>query len=724
MTEMQAHQGWHGKHSTRLQFIFIFSIFMAAALLFSQQLILGRILLLQFGGVPAVWLTALVVFQIILLLAYMAVYALRDLPAYKQLPLLAILLGAALAQHVFSDVSYASAGDINPWRVAWQVLSVGGLSLFALSMASPLLQKIYSHLPQNDAHDPYHFYSASNLGSLLGLMVVPYVAEPVFGIHLSNTLWGADFLFFALLFLYCVRKKRFVDEVPVSKADAVEKPKAWPLLVYSFLPAALSYGATSSLINDIAALPLLTMLPLALYLLSFVIAFNVKRGSASDYLTLATIAALLYAMAFITNVHRLSSLADLGLVLAAFFTAALYCHRKLADERPATVHLPYYYVMLALGGALGGFFNVFIIPYILPLSYEFTIFLALILLLSAPQDWQNFRKPGLRRLKIFAGIFCVGILAFLLQTTTMRNVFLHGALFISMALLVLWPAFMGVFAMLAVLCTLHLTPPILSVQRDFFGVKKVSEDAFPPNLMFHYLINGTTLHGMQQYKPTITTEPQTYYAWGSALGDVIKDFHPRNVAAVGMGAGTLACMPGKDAQLTFFEIDPSVLTIASTSFTYVIECPPKKVELGDARFTMEKSNDSFDLIVLDAFSSDAIPVHLLTREAFAIYEKHLNPGGIILVHISNRHLDLRPVLAAAASEFGWSAGYKRYDPGKVPGLSPSKYVLLTPDGAKIKQLQADYPDWEELPTSPQLPWTDDKILLLPIIKFFHSSMQE
>lgn len=724
MTEMQAHQGWHGKHSRRLQFIFIFTIFLGAALLFSQQLILGRILLLQFGGVPAVWLTALVAFQIILLLAYCAVYFLRNLPAYKQLPLLAVLLGAALAQHVFCDSSFAPAGDITPWHVAWRVISMGGLSLFALSMASPLLQKIYSQLPQDDAQDPYHFYSASNLGSLLGLLLVPYMAEPLFGIRLSNALWGADFLLFALLFLYCARKKRFADEAPVERAVASEKPQAWPLLLYSFLPAALSYGATSSLINDIAALPLLTMLPLALYLLSFVIAFNLKKGSASGYLTLATIAALLYALTFVMNAHRLNSLADLGLVLAAFFTAALYCHRKLAELRPATEHLPYYYVMLALGGAAGGFFNVFVIPFLLPQSYEFTLFLGATLLLSWRQDWRNFRKPGLRRLKIFAGVFFIGMLAFLFRAPTTHNVFLHAGLFISMALLVLWPAFLGFFALLAVLATLHLTPPVLAVQRDFFGVKKVSEDAFPPDLVFHYLLNGTTLHGMQQYKPTITTDPQTYYAWGSALGDVIKAFKPRSVAAVGMGTGTLACMPGKDAQLTFFEIDPSVLTLASTYFTYVIDCPPKKVELGDARFTMEKSNDSFDLIVLDAFSSDAIPVHLLTREAFAIYEKHLNPGGIILVHISNRHLDLRPVLAAAADAFNWTAGYKHYDPGKVPGLTSSKYVLLTPDGAKLAQLKASFSDWEDLPAAPQLPWTDDKILLLPIIKFLHSSMHE
>jgi hypothetical protein len=718
MNEMKADQSQPAGHSTRLQVLFAFTIFLGSALLFSQQLILGRTILLQFGGVPAVWLTALVVFQVILLISYSAVHLFRNVKVHYIGLALVVFFIACLAQHSFFSEDLGASAEINAWVVALRLLTLSGTSLFVLSLASPLTQKFYSLLPQKDARDPYYLYSASNLGSFAGLLLVPLVLEPVLGMQATESGWLYVFAIFAVLFIMCARFAESAPQAPVVVQDKPAKGAALKWVVLAFLPSALSFGATSTLINDIAALPLLTMVPLALYLLTYVLAFSGRIGSTSNLQTLMAVFSVIYLVSFIGNAHRPSSLVDLLLTLVVFFCAALYCHKQLADTRPATAHLPYYYVMIALGGALGGLVNVFVIPFVLPLSYEFLIFLVLTLALSLKDDLLSIRKASLRGLKIFSAIMCAAVVAMLFSISTLNLPMLPLLLFIALASLLLWPSLLAIFSILIVATTFHFTPKLIDVQRDFFGIKRVAEEFRSKELAYRYLSHGTTLHGMQQIKPQISTEPQTYYAQGSAIADAFKYAHPTNVAAVGMGIGTLACMPTKDTALSFYEIDPGILKLASTYFTYIIDCPPRNVVMGDARFTLNESHEIYDMIVLDAFSSDAIPVHLLTREAFAVYEQHLTRDGLIIIHISNRHLDLRPVLAAIAKEFKWKAGYKKFEPPKdIPGPVESKYVLLTPNETVLDELKAKAEGWVELDVSEPLLWTDDKIDLLPIFKF-------
>jgi hypothetical protein len=697
-------------HAMWVRLFFGLTIGLGAGLLFWQQLMLGRMMLPKFGGVPAVWLVSLAVFQTILLLGYALAHGVRQWGRGATFFLLAAFAISAALQQIF--LPQLMAPDVvTPWAVIAALCSLALFSLFLFSMISPLLQGIYARLPQPDAKDPYFLYSASNLGSFAGLLLFPLLIEPFGGLALSHQLWMGV----AVVFLICLFVSLSMaggEKKAEERSAPTEARKRWPLWLFlSFLPSALSFGATAHLINDIAPVPLMSMVPLALYLLTFVAAFGKSSRWQEILIGIQPFLVAFYMYRLVASGIHPKQVYDLLLVLGVFFTSALKCHRALADSRPPTADLTFFYLIVALGGALGAIINLTIIPFVFPLPLEFSLFVLVSLLLDWKQDWKNFFKGEWGRLRILvlgAGAVSLGIIFF--QERSVSQL-VPAILAIAFACLSIMPTLLAGFSVLAIIISVSMLPPMMALERDFYGVKRVAgRTVAEDNHKYRALFHGTTLHGMQQITPQMSLEPLLYYGKGSGLDDVMNQLKPKKVGVVGLGVGAIACMPGKEAKTTFFEIDPSVVRLAKQQFSFLVSCPPENIVLGDARLTLAKDTGKYDLLIIDAFSSDSIPVHLLTKEAFEIYKARLSENGVLLLHLSNRYLDLRPVAQAAAQELHWSIAHKIWKPeGKTGRVTASEYAVLTSHGAFIDKLYAHDKTWTRFEGDTPVLWTDDKM---------------
>ena len=707
--------------TTLVRILFGVTIFLAAGLLFWQQLMLGRVLLPQFGSVPTVWLVSLAVFQLLLLGAYAFAHGLRRLPKIIMLIPLALLLAAAIWQHLnypnLAALNFNLTNDAPSVTLA--LLGLAGFSLFLLSMMSPLLQRLYSRLPQPDAHDPYFFYSASNFGSFAGLLLFPLLLEPLWGLRFSQNVWMETGGVFVVLLLACLAVSLAAppEQKSVQSSWAAPARKKFLWAFYAFLPAALSFGATSHLINDIAPVPLLSMVPLALYLLTYVLAFS-RRSFGAEWLSLLQpFFAAFYIYREILSGFKPSQLFDIILVLTVFFMTAWRCHRRLADLRPETGSLTTYYLMIALGGALAGLLNIAVIPFIFAIPVEFVLFLILSLIGNWPADREKLRDIKMRPLLLtMVRISIAAVLSIIFSPNPVVARFIFPvATLVALMIFTLMPNLLAALAAALVGLTLIITPPHIALQRDFFGVKRVQDKRLEDGNIYRMLFHGTTCHGIQRRQPQITTEPLLYYAPSGGFYDAVESFHPKHFGVIGLGMGGVACVP-KDAEVRFFEIDPGMVRLANDDFTFLKSCP-SEVVLGDARLTLAKDTHQYDLFLIDAFSSDSIPVHLLTAEAFDIYRDRLGKDGVLIVHISNRFLDLQPVIAGAARHLGWAGAVKYNDPDPTHfTAAPSEYVALSADAGKINRLMQKG-GWKPLEAVAPLPWTDDHIVLIPILHF-------
>lgn len=713
-------QGQDNMRTTAVRLLFGLTIGLAAALLFLQQLLLGRTLLPTFGSVPTVWLVSLVVFQTVLLVAYGMAHVTKILPRIVTALLYGGVIAAAIWQHTHFPTlaSFDAPTAINAVSVIIALLGLSGVSLFLLSSISPFLQRIYADLPQPDAKDPYFLYSASNFGSFAGLLIFPLALEPLFGVKASQEIWQAGAALFLVLLLICLGFMR----APQKQADgavegAAPKPLLW--LGLSFLPSAMSFGATSHLINDIAPMPLLSMVPLALYLLTFVLAFSRKDRFGETALITQIFLVGFYIFRVVLSGFKPSQLIDIIIVLTVFFLSAWRCHRELAKLRPATQHLTSYYLMLALGGALGGLVSVFVIPFIIPVPIEFAFILVLTVFATWREDMERLTRPNLKSLHDAMLVVCaitIGLLFLQTEFEAILKYVLPIVLIFSLALCVMLPSALGIYSIVLMGAVLIILPDNVALQRDFFGVKRVIERKFEDGATYRMLFHGTTCHGMQSHLPKITTEPFLYYGEGGGLHDVMKTFTPQRFGVIGLGIGSVACMPPKGASIRFYEIDPGIVELAKDHYTFLKECPAEII-MGDARITLEKDTSTFDVFLMDAFSSDSIPVHLLTREAFEIYRARMAENSVMVVHISNRYLTLRHVVAGAAQTLGWHGAVKRYQtkPGEVK-VTSSEYVALSPKAENIEKLMA-LGGWEPLEETSPLTWTDDHISIIPILHF-------
>jgi SAM-dependent methyltransferase len=718
--------------------VYTTTIFVSAFLLFLVQPMFARMVLPLLGGSPAVWNTALVFYQGALLLGYgYAHLATKVLGPRRQaaihvgfmlLPFLVLPVG------VPGGVTPPATDNPAPWLLLMMAIAVG-LPFTVVSASSPLLQRWFAETGHPQARDPYFLYAASNAGSLLALLAYPALIEPALRLREQSWLWTGGY---ALLFALMAGAAALLWRAsPGGKENATpEDEPAAPLtlgrqarwVALAFVPSSLMQSVTTYLSTDVAAAPLLWIIPLSLYLITFILAFARRQFLPPDLARLL-MAILVPGLALILATHETQPLlALLPLHLVTFFIVALVLHDELARDRPPARQLTQFYLLVSLGGVLGGVFNALLAPVIFSTIVEYPLTLVLACLLMPARDAE--KPTGTTIALDVAFAVLLGVVTLLLSTiATIRGVAFTRE---GQALTYTLPALacillarrplrfgMSIGAVLLMGTLIGADQDVVHhTERSFFGVSRVKTGSAGYRQFFH----GDTLHGLQD--PRRPHLPVSYYHPTGPMGQVMGaqlERGIRRVAIVGLGAGAISAYAQPGQEWVFYEIDPTVLKIARDLpyFTYLRDCPAQwRVELGDARISLAAARDQFDFIVMDAYSSDAIPVHLITREALQLYLQRLAPGGVIAFHVSNRHLDLEPVVAELALDAGLvalvrSEAYveaKEYADGKTP----SQWMVVArrkEDFGRLNTLKS----WGTPRRRPGLGvWTDDYSSILKV----------
>jgi hypothetical protein len=729
--------------------LFITTILTGSFLLFLVQPMFGRIVLPVLGGSPSVWNVAMLFYQAVLLLGYLYADRLQRLPVKQQLLThLALFAVAALTLPIGMAGWYPAAGDGNPtlWLMGLLAVSIGPV-FFVVSAQAPLMQAWFARTGDADAANPYFLYAASNLGSFAALIAYPLLVEPLAGLWPQRLGWSAGFVALALLVALCGIRARggeigggAISTAPIEPVAITNRQRLrWVAL--ASVASGLLLSTTTHLTTDLMAMPLLWVVPLAIYLLSFVIAFSGAGPAATrNAVELAPILLLILAAPVFQSANGPFVgviLAVAGLLLLLALTVAL--HGTLALERPPAAGLTSFYLWMSVGGALGGLFCALIAPLVFSWPWEHP----LLLLAAALLLQGNVRSRLPDRPAVAAALLvAMAVLAWLLATklgtaplsarlepgpqTSLLIAAMLGLAWLTIgrrwlftAMLALGMLGLGGFSQVKKVADgLH--------QRSFFGVYTV-EDRGDEGL--RRLMHGTTLHGAQSLDPAHARQMMTYYVPGSGVGRALAAapalFGPAaRIGVVGLGAGTLACYARPAQRWTFFEIDPVVVATARRDFTYLSTCTPTaRMVTGDARLTLQsETRGGFDLLAVDAFSSDSIPLHLMTLEALSIYGDALASDGLLLIHISNRFLDLEPVLARLAQAGGWQAVRLGYSPPKgfkdSPRAFPSLWIAMSRQPARIAQLRAAGGDWKPLrEVEGSTVWRDDFASVLPALRW-------
>ncbi|MBI4342442.1 MAG: fused MFS/spermidine synthase [Candidatus Omnitrophica bacterium] len=749
-----------GRDPGGLLTLYAATLFLSAWLLFTVQPMAAKMLLPLLGGSPSVWNTCLVFFQAVLLLGYGYAHLLstRLAPRSQVLAHAAVLALPLLALPIHRPEAAIPPAHANPtaWLLAL-LAAVVGLPFFVVSTSAPLLQRWFSRSGHRDAADPYFLYAASNAGSLLGLLAYPTLIEPTLTLTAQTRVWGLAYAGFAVLGVCCALTLW-------RNAGPAPQPAAWPgpiqpagsspralwrerahWLALSAVPSSLLLGVTTYLSTDLAAVPLLWVVPLSLYLLTFILVFA-RRPPVSPAVMHRLLPLTVLPLAILMAA---SARKPLGLLIAlhlvVFFVAAMVCHGALARRRPPAHRLTEFYVCLSVGGVLGGLFNALAAPLLFKTVVEYPLAIVLACLLrparlGGPRTasfgtpvgdpaWRRGarlgRTPETRRDQVFDYLIPVGVGVFTASLALLtedwppagRTAALAGLPALLCGLWTSRPLRFGlaVGAFLAVSATARMEwNRVLHVERSFFGVHRVVR--LEPH---HLLMHGTTIHGAQHLEPARRCDPLAYFSTGSPIGQVFASQAPRlrRVGVVGLGAGTLASYSAPEQDWTFYEIDPAVLRIAADPrwFTYLGRCLTRgRVVLGDARLTLAGAPDRwYDLLVLDAFSSDSIPMHLLTREAMQLYLRKLGDGGLLALHLTNRFLDLeRPIGDLAASMGLVCLAQHHRLPRSGPEGASSRWLLIARRGDELEPWIHD-PRWRLLEGRPGVRvWTDDFTNLL------------
>lgn len=706
--------------------LFALTVFTGAALLFLLQLIFARLVLPLLGGAPAVWNTAMVFYQGLLL----AGYGYAHLLSSRLRPKRQVMVHAGVLVAAFVFLPFAvpagwevpAGGNPVPWLLGVMAAGVG-LPFFAVSATSPLLQKWFAASGHPAAGDPYFLYAASNAGSLLGLLGYPLGVEPNSALGWQCSAWAAAFAGFALLSVACgTRVWRASPAQGEAHAFALlTRGRVLRWVVYALVPSSLMLSVTAYISSEIAAVPLLWSLPLALYLASFIVVFSSRPPIPHAWIK-RSLPVVLVAVAMVLASGATTPIVLLaGLHLAGFFAVALVCHGELARDRPGVGQLTQFYLWMSLGGVLGGAFNALLAPVMFDRVAEYPLMLVAAAWLGLPRDrglrWPDFATPA--GLAVLAGLLSAVVPTEVPGAVRSFAVFglpLLGCFMASGR----GPRF--ALGLAAVLAISQLSPEhgmaTLARDRSFFGVHRVAEDG-----KFRLLFHGKTMHGIQSLDPAKSREPLGYYHREGPLGDVFGDV-TGPVAAVGLGVGAVAAYGKPGQEFTFYEIDPVVTRLASDTrhFRYLADSPAKiGVVTGDARLTLGKAPDGhYGLILLDAYSSDSIPVHLLTREAMRLYLLKLAPDGRIALHISNLHLDLRPVVAGLARDAGLFCVFREDDittEEMAEGKASSRWVLMARGEADLGPARTSR-NWQELHADPASKvWTDDYSSVIPLLEF-------
>ncbi len=702
--------------------VFVLSVFTSALLLFAVQPLVAKMALPRFGGSPAVWSVAVCFFQAALLAGYAYAHVLtRALPLRTAAGVhVAVLALAGLALPLGLGAGWPALERAAPAAALGALLLASvGAPFIAMAANAPLLQAWFARSGHARAHDPYFLYAASNLGSFLALGAYPFVIEPLLSVQAQSLAWSAGYALMVLLAAGCAALVwRRGGVRPAQPAAAAVT--GWPLrlrwMALAFAPSALLVAATAHVSAEVAAAPLLWTLPLALYLLTFVLAF--ARGRVPGMKAALGLHVPLVVGLSLAAVAGLGGnwLVMLALNLAGVFIASLVCHGALARLRPPAEALTGFYLWIALGGALGGLTAAVIAPAVLTTVAEYPVLLALTLLarprllrLSAHGLMRGAGMGLLVAGAIFAGIAALDPDAYLLA-------WIVALLSVYALLLRSRPAMaLGLAAgLLAAAFASEADPRTIAAERGFYGVHTVTDSG---SGRFRVLHHGTTIHGAERLdargedgRPV----PISYYHDATGFADVIAARRAGgridSVAVVGLGAGALACRAEAGERWRFFEIDPAVIRIASdpSLFSHLSLCPPEGgVVQGDARLTLtDEPRNAYDLIVMDAFSSSAIPAHLLTLEAFALYESLLAEGGVIVLHVSNRNMDLAPSVAATAAAAGLHARLGEHPAPSGAYMMGTRVIALARSPDDLSAL--DGPQWRALEPEPGVrAWTDD-----------------
>ena len=717
-------------------------IFAAAWLVFWIQPLAVRGVLPVLGGSPAVWNTAMVFFQSALLAGYALAHLLvRRVSPAGQLAVLAVLwAGVALASPIGGLRLLGETPDGLP-PALWLLGTLAGalgLAFVAASSLTPLVQAWLARAGIGTVSaDPYFLYSASNAGSAGALLAYPFLLEAFFGLDQQAWLWSAALLGLApFLFVLWLASTPGRAAAPAATSPALISAKRLPvvrILALSAIPSALLLAITRYLTTDVAAVPLLWIVPLVLYLGSFVHAFA-RRKLIPQRILMRLVAPSLVLLAVMYPLTR--TVLVFGLVhLLVFTLAALYCHGALARLRPPASDLTRFYLLMSTGGLIGGLLVALIAPLVFVDVYEYPITLALVaaLLPAAP--------VALRRVHFIVATVALGVVVGGLAAVYGNagdsgdgfSTLILGACVVLVtlaapALLVLRsrPALLAGALLVVFLAPIAISrggDVYIARDRTFFGAYRVVE-ADGVRSFYH----GTTLHGSQWSRADGTIESRsTYYGIGTPYFELLSSLarrpSPQTIGLAGLGTGSLACYARPGDEVRIYEIDPAVVRLARTHFAALRDCAPDaNVAVGDARLLLEREQVPLDFLALDTFSSDSIPVHMLTAEAFQIYLRVLAPEGILAVHISNRHLDLEPVLAALVEHFGLAARIKRYTaPADVPRPKPStssSVVVVARDEGTLQALHLDE-GWGALGSPDRVRiWTDDYTSIVPLLRWW------
>jgi len=698
---------------TLVQVAFGTAITLGAGLLFQIQFLLAKLILPWFGGSPSVWSTALVAFQVLLLAGYAYAHALAALPRRAQVlrhgAVIAIVL-ALLAWRASAWPSPVTPGDT--WKPDPDGSPVGqililltgaiGLPFMLLASTSPLLQRWYAD--RFPARSPYRLYALSNLGSLAGLVSYPLLVEPRLDVFQQGRWWAGAYVLYALATVTCMRAMQGVDErhaevrrtdapSPISEAasntaEAAAAPTPldhvlWLLL--AAVPAALLQATTTKITQDVAAVPFLWMVPLAIYLCTFIVAFEFPRLFSRGALTLAV------AIGTAATLGDWSGRVTLGLSMGLLAAVGWCFHGELASRHPRPAWLTRYFLFVSAGGAMGSAIVALGAPAVFDGLIEYPVTLvvaALVLGVVHVVRAERLESPAAARLGRVVGVMCA----------------LLG----------------GVVAGKTALGWLDLTSDAVFTSRNFFGALRVREQEFSTGERYLRLQHGTTLHGLQFLAGDKVTTPTTYYTTSSGVGQALGALsllgRPARVGVIGLGVGTVAAYGRPGDGFTFFEIDPQVVALSTAPtplFRYLRDSKATVGIIGgDARLSLEReSRFDFDLLAVDAFSSDSVPVHLLTREAFVLYARHLRSRqSVLAVHVSNRYLELEAIVHAAGAAAGFAA-VEVVDDIEERDHERSTWMLLARDPAVLTA-------FGNLWSQPAIaPWTDASSNLLQAVRW-------
>jgi SAM-dependent methyltransferase len=669
--------------------LFAVTIFTSAFLLFLVQPIVAKQVLPWFGGSAAVWATCLVFFQTALLLGYAyADVVIRKLTPRAQLRVHVVLLVVSLVSlPIVPAAFWKPTGAEQPIFLILGMLAFTiGLPYFLLSTTSPLLQAWFAR--RFPGRNPYRLFALSNLASLLALLGYPFLLEPWVATRVQALGWSVGYALFVALAAAAAWSSRKGVAVASAQTPSVAVDEAPPTLARQVLWCTLAatgsvllLAVSNHITQNVASVPLLWVVPLSIYLLTFILCFDGKGWYRRD-LFLAVLSAGLGVMAW--SIADPTVTHDLTIQLSVFgvglFIACMFCHGELVRLKPAPAYLTRFYLMVSLGGAIGSALVGILAPLVLPADFELNAVLVLCALLLL---WQARREP-----KVYP----------VLATAAIATTF--GC---------------------AIWSVMNFYEMTIVAKRNFYGVLRVQETGDEVNGKRRQLIHGNIMHGKQYLRDDLKREATSYYSANSGIGRVIELMHPRKdpikVGVIGLGAGTIAVYGAKGDVYRFYDINPGVIEVAKRDFSYLKDSDATiELPLGDARLTLEREPpQNFDVLAIDAFSSDAIPVHLITREAVEVYLRHMKPDGVIAFHVTNRYLDLVPVVEAIAHELDLHTLWIS-DDGDLPLANSSSWVLVAKDPVRLsnpKLMEAgtnisSRRDWRV--------WTDDFNNLLQVIK--------